>query len=252
MSDEINQISIRFSDSSLYEPVYDPYNTPPNSREPLNDLDSNQLSEAQSNEYAVYNNSHRERTWFDRFLLHWKKMAALFVLLAISITIGLVVEIPDYEDSILETTTSNDSSAGTQNINTTSTESTEAGLSTKDILTAQTSFPITYSPLLLTPEVNHSETTTVKPGTTTGVIAETTPVNEYTEWGTWSVCSKSCGVGEKVRERNCLKSQCHQLVSETIECIKRGCKSLKHNLNIILNQRSKPMAKLVSMLQIVR
>ena len=108
-------------------------------------------------------------------------------------------------------------------------QSTKKELSTKIVLTEYVSSTRTYSSLLPTSKVNRSETTT-KPKITTEIITKTTPAYDYTEWGTWSVCSKSCGIGEKVRERNCLKNQCHQFTSETIECIQRGCMSREHIL----------------------
>ena len=46
---------------------------------------------------------------------------------------------------------------------------------------------------------------------------------DYTDWETWSECSQSCGQGESVRERKCLRNPCTESILEANECNIRGC-----------------------------
>ena len=53
-----------------------------------------------------------------------------------------------------------------------------------------------------------------------------------TNWSTWSLCSASCGGGEQLRERKCLKnsrsfSDCGGSTEETRKCNEDTCQNLK-------------------------
>ena len=262
---EINQISVTFeneerpddsfSDSSLYEPVYNPYSTPPNSmppRDTINAFDSNEIPKTQSNEYAVYNNSHREQT-ISRFRLHWKKIAAFCVLLAISITVGLVVKMPDNEEKNFEVAESNFPSSETQKLIISSTEPSKGVQSTKRELSTKDGYlpARTYATLISTSKVNKTTTTAPKKiteATTKSTpdeltLAELTPTEltpttecihrvDLSQWNNWSQCSKSCGDGDKTRERVCQDGSCSETLLDSIRCNERGCELREYRSEI--------------------
>ena len=235
MENDIDQISVEFnddeisndsfSDSNLYESVCETHGS---SRLPINELVVKHNQELESLEYAVYDNGHHQNNRMDRLRLHWKKIIVIFLLLAITITVAIVFTQPDSQPSYsLPSITGNVSNDNNTTSILTSTAMSTA-LSTveptrpvnepNESNATSTVFPLEISttiPKIPVNEPTKSEATTIS--------ISTLPVNDYTDWETWSQCSQSCGLGDSIRERRCLRSPCIQSLREAIKCNIRGC-----------------------------
>ncbi|KAK3705144.1 hypothetical protein RRG08_005532 [Elysia crispata] len=88
---------------------------------------------------------------------------------------------------------------------------------------------IASSPSLVFSVKNFKALTSIKSHMVTN-ICEGSRDGEWSEWGGWSECSKTCGGGVQYRERNCLNpapanggKECEGLSRETLSCNQESC-----------------------------
>ena len=236
MENDIDQISVEFndddtvngsfSDSNLYESVYETNHGSSESRDPrvqFNQANDHCNQELEATEYAVYDNGHRERNRIDRFRQNWKKIIVIILSLAITISVALAIKLPMDKTPLP-----------------TAMPTVEPTVTTPDISIDKPPDKPTVKPTDIPPEIptaispdistdlppDQSVVPTDKsPGLSTVKPSEIAPVPEkdYTDWETWSECSQSCGQGESVRERKCLRNPCTESILEANECNIRGC-----------------------------
>ena len=261
MSDELNQISIQlndeqvlndsFSDSSVYESVYEPYETSTKSITRNYNSSTIQNQKIDENRYSVYNNNHLNRKWIDWLKLHWRKISGCFLLSAIIISVAVGLESFLSEGTENYTTTVNPSfTMTTPGILTNGTLADESP-STTSPSTTNVDTGITHSievtdTTLPTEETRPTQTTPnqtepiqtrpnqTRPSQTQPIQITEEPIQKpeskpsvqrpLEEWGAWTECSQTCGNGLKERTLVCEAKFCSQIRQETTPCNIRGCK----------------------------
>ena len=260
MENDIDQISVEFndddtvngsfSDSNLYESVYETNHGSSESRDPrvqFNQANDHCNQELEATEYAVYDNGHRERNRIDRFRQNWKKIIVIILSLAITISVALAIKLPmdktplptampTVEPTVTTPDISIDKPPDKPTVKPTDIPPEIPTVLSPDISTdipqdqptdIPPEIPTAISPDISTdlPPDQSVVPTDKSPGLSTVKPSEIAPVPEkdYTDWETWSECSQSCGQGESVRERKCLRNPCTESILEANECNIRGC-----------------------------
>ena len=226
MENDIDQISVEFnddelvndsfSDSNIYESVAETYHGSSDPRVRVNETDVNRNQEPETTEYAIYDDGHRQNNCMNLLRLHWKKIIIILFTLAITISVALVLKSPSDNSVITTEIPTNNPTDIPTDIPTDMPRDIPTDIST-DIPTDIPRDIPTYIPTYK-PTDKPTGPATAEPTTITSV-----PRNDYTDWEAWSKCSQSCGQGESVRERKCLRNPCTQSLREAIKCNIRGC-----------------------------